>query len=399
MSTEIHSPSKINISRYILFVLLFFLGGLILYKNYWKNPKGYSNVPEEVKLNYMPADFQIDIDEEDAIAILSNPQRYRREFNEMIYDLNVSILEHVGTRMGLTSAQRDQLEEEYENHHPYLRNLYYQDFIALQDSTSGLYELWYNNKATSASEILHEVASKYTCFMASHVLSNIIETQEGNFYAKGQKVDTPCGIALTEALQPMMKRIEERAAVKDLSDSRGMLEQKIERVITELATMEVQDKKSISKNLQTRIWGMAVSSTDLEVTALSVIKVGFKLNEYFDIQLNSQQGLVTVTLPEPTILSHEVYPRVENLDIGWLREIKEEDFNKNINLLRREFRRDALDSDIMDKAKNNAVDIMNTMFGPVVTSLNRRYSLRVKFRELDRDEEYEPEGEFSSLDD
>jgi hypothetical protein len=235
--------------------------------------------------------------------------------------------------------------------------------------------------------------------MASHVLSNIIETQEGNFYAKGQKVDTPCGIALTEALQPMMKRIEERAAVKDLSDSRGMLEQKIERVITELATMEVQDKKSISKNLQTRIWGMAVSSTDLEVTALSVIKVGFKLNEYFDIQLNSQQGLVTVTLPEPTILSHEVYPRVENLDIGWLREIKEEDFNKNINLLRREFRRDALDSDIMDKAKNNAVDIMNTMFGPVVTSLNRRYSLRVKFRELDRDEEYEPEGEFSSLDD
>ncbi len=111
------------------------------------------------------------------------------------------------------------------------------------------------------------------------------------------------------------------------------------------------------------------------------MKVGFKLDEFFDIRLDSKRNTVTVSLPAPTILTHEVYPKVDKLDIGWLREVQNTDFNKNFNLLRREFRRDALDSDIMDKAKVRADELMNTMLGPVVTSLNKRYKLKVRFKE------------------
>ncbi len=73
-----------------------------------------------------------------------------------------------------------------------------------------------------------------------------------------------------------------------------------------------------------------------------------------------------VTLPQPIILSHEVHPKVEKLDIGWLREVQDQDLNKNIDLLRSEFRREALESDIMDKSKKQAQELLDTMLGPLV---------------------------------
>ena len=391
MATEIHSPDKIKIGRYVLVALVICLLGLMLYKYYWNNPNGYTSIPQEVKLKYMPSEFNTEIDEEDALAVMSNPHRYRREFNEMVYDLNISILDHVASRMGLSSSQKSMVEEEYKKHHPYLRNLYYHDFTQLQDSTSALYQVWYDDASGSAVDALKEVASKYTCFLVNHVMSSLIETQDGSVFAKGQKVDTPCGIALTEALQPMLKRMEERAAIQDFSRSKGLLEEKVEKVIAELATMEQRNKKGINKQLQTKIWGVSVSSSNIEVSAISVIKVGFKLDEYFDINLNSRRGYVTITLPPPTILSHEVYPKVDKLDIGWLREVENVDLNRNFNALRKEFRREAIEEDgLMDKSKTQAIELMNTMFGPVVSSINKRYSLRVKFKEAE-EEVYDPE--------
>ena len=193
----------------------------------------------------------------------------------------------------------------------------------------------------------------------------------------------------------MLKRLEERAAVQDFSRSRGLLQEKVERVVAELATMEVRDKKGLNKNLQTRFLGFSVSSSDIEVSAISILKVGFRLNEYFDIGLNAKQGLVTITLPEPVILSHEVFPKIDKLDIGWMREVESIDLNKNFDVLRREFRREALESDLMDKAKRQAIELMNTMFDPVVKGISSRYNLRVRFKEVEPAYP-EPESDFSS---
>ena len=197
----------------------------------------------------------------------------------------------------------------------------------------------------------------------------------------------------------MVKRMEERAAIEDFGKSRDLLQEKVERVIAELATMEVSDKKGINKKLQTKIWGFNVSSSDIEVSAISRLKVGFRLNEYFDVDLSSKNRLVTVTLPNPTILSHEVYPKIDKLDIGWMREVKDVDLNKNFNVLRKEFRREAMESDIMDKAKQRAVELMNTMFSPLVSNMKGNYKLRVKFQNISEEEAFDDENpEFSSLD-
>lgn len=383
--------------RALLVILAVSLVGVILYKRFI-SPTGYTNVPKELQVNYVPSDFNISIDEENALAILSNPHRYRKEFNDLVFDINMSILYHVANRMNLNEEDKGKLREEYEKHHPYLRNLYFHDFVALKDTTSNLYQTWYDNEGSNAVDVLREVAGKYTCFLVTQIITTLVPTKGGSIYAKGQNVDTPCGVAMQEALNPMLKRMEERAAIQDFSRSRGLLQEKVEKAIAELATMEVRDKKGLNKQLQTRVLGFAVSSSDIEVSAISILKVGFRLNEYFDVSLNSKTGIVTITLPEPTILSHEVYPKIDKLDIGWLREVKSVDLNKNFNALRGEFRREALASDVMDKAKTQAIEIMNTMFTPAIKGMNSRYNLRVQFRQVAESPEFDPENASATYD-
>ncbi len=379
------TDSRASVARLIVALMTLALVTALIYRYYKNNLEDYTLIPQELQINYRPADFRINIDEEEALKILSNPQRYRKEFSKLVYDINIAILDHVSDRMGLSADVRGKVRSEYDKHHPYLKNLYYHDFVAMKDTTSNLYQTWYDNEFSNAVEILHEIASKYTCFMVNHVITSLIETSSGSVYARGKSVDTPCGVAMTEALKPLIKRMEEQAAIEDFSRSKGLMQEKIEKAIAELATMEVRDKKGLSRQMQTKIWGFSVSSTDVEISAISILKVGFRLNEYLDIRLDTQSGIVTVTLPQPTVLSHEVYPKIDKLDIGWLREVKSVDLNRSFNVLRAEFRRDALESgEVNKKAQEQVTDLMQTMFGPVVASINKRYKVRVRFKDAPR---------------
>ncbi|HHB52845.1 MAG TPA: DUF4230 domain-containing protein [Saprospiraceae bacterium] len=385
MANNSSEESAGNAGRMLIFIVLLSVSVVIIYKNFAGKGSNFTKVPKELQINYKPSNFHVDIDEDDALVILSNPYRYKRDFDQLVYDINMSILNHVAERMGLEPEIKNKLESEYKKHHPYLKKLYFEDFVALKDTTSVIYQTWYDNESTNAVEVFDEIASKYTCFFVNQIITTLVKTEGGSIYAKGDNVDTPCGIALTEALRPLVQRMDQKAAVEDFGRSKGLLQEKVEKVVAELATMEVRDKKGISKNLQTKVWGVNVSSSDVEITAISILKVGFKLNKYFSIDLNSKAGVVTVTLPEPVILSHEVYPKIEKLDIGWMREVEDINLNDAMNVLREEFRRDALESDIRAKSKKQAVELMNTMFMPLIKSMSSKYKLKVKFKASKKD--------------
>ena len=44
--------------------------------------------------------------------------------------------------------------------------------------------------------------------------------------------------------------------------------------------------------------------------------------------------------------------------------------------LRKEFRREAVESNIMNRSEQQAIELMNTMFSPIVKSINNRYELK-----------------------
>ena len=401
MSTDI-GTSRLRFGRILIFLLVAGLF-LVLYLKFGPkrgadagNKGSYTNIPQEIQIKYLPATFRVDIDEEDALAIITNPKRYRKEFNDLVRTMNLSVLEHVSNRMNLGETVRSQIRQEYEKSHPYLRNLYFQDFLSLQDSTSSMARTWYNSESKSAVDVLREVASKYTCFLVNQIMATVLNTENGSYYGKGRKVETPCGIAIQEALNPMMKRMEASASIVDFSRSKNMLEERVEKVITELATYEVQSKKGLNKQMQTKVFGMAVSSTDIEISAISIMKLGFKLDQYFGIDLNTRNEVVTITLPEPQILSHSVYPKLDKLDIGWLREVKGVDLNTAFDLLRGEFIREAEREDAFEKAKAQAQEVMGTMMGPIINGLSPNYKLRVKFHSIPS-EEFQVKDEFTDL--
>lgn len=357
-----------------------------------------TNVPKEIQVKYLPASFHFEIDEEDAVAIITNPLRYKREFNDLVRNMNLAILDHVSNRMSLGENTRQEIRQEYEKSHAYLRNLYYQDFVSLRDSTSMLAQRWYSNEAGSAIEVLHEVASKYTCFLVNQIMATVLETQGGSFYGKGKKVETPCGIAIQEALNPMFKRFEASAAIQDFSRSKNMLEERIEREVIELATYELQSKKGLSKQLKTKLFGLNVSTTNLEISAISVMKIGFDLKKFFSVDLNPRNQVVTITLPQPEILSHAVYPNADKLDIGWMREVSESDLNLAFSALREEFVREARREDGFAKAKAHAQKVMEVMMGPTISAFNPNYKLRVSFQNTNNiDPDMRIEDEFSDL--
>jgi hypothetical protein len=378
-------PGRGNFGKTLVYIFLLSMLAVIVYR-YFQNRStaDTTTVPREVTLNYVPSDFKPDIDEENALAILSNPHRYRREFDDLVAQVNVQLIRHVANRMGLADDLKDQAVRTYRSdHHPYLRELYFKDFVALKDTSSQLYQLWYENEFSNAVALLNEVAAKYTCFFINQIFATLLKTEEGKIYVKGKAIDTPCGLALGEGLAPMVKRLQDRAAIEDFSKSKGIIQERVEQVIAELATMEVRDQKGLSRQMQTKLFGFPISSTDVEVSAISILKVGFKLDRYLSLDLDSETGTVTVNLPEPEILSHEVYPKIDKLDIGWLREVQSVDLNKNFNSLRDAFRQDALESDIFEKSKKHATELMQNLLTPTIKSLSKRYRVQVKYKKIE----------------
>lgn len=389
--------------KQILLLAMICIAGVILYKTFLSDGGSFSGIfqkPKEVQLTYVPSDFHPNLNEEATLQILAEPEKFRKEFNDLVYNFNVSLLYHVANRMNLPDSLKRRLEPEYRNHHDYLRSLYFNDFVALKDTTAGLYETWYNDNTNQAVKVFNEVAGKYTCFFVTQIMATLVKSTDGRIFAKGKNVANPCGIALNEGLRPMVDRLQARAAIIDFSASRGLLKDKVRKGIAELATYELRSRLGLDKTLSYKIFGISISETDIRVEAISVIKAGFKLDQQFDVTFSPSKGIVFITLPAPTILSHEVYPRVDKLDVGFLAGISGEEMNRNFNELRREFRADALENEhILDKAKARADTVMQLMLGPIVKSMGRNYKLQLRYAgasEIITEDELRRRGETES---
>jgi hypothetical protein len=368
-----------------IMVALMLLAGVVIYKVLLKGESLGSlldfSSAKEVKLTYVPSDFKPNINEESALEILSHPEQHKKEFDDLVYNLNLSMLYHVANRMNLADSLRYKLEPEYKRHHVYLKDLYYQDFIALKDTSATDAETWYSANGGNAVALFNEVAGKYTCFFVTAVLATVIRADQGRLMAKGKNVDTPCGIAVSEGLKPLLERMSKKAAIADFTASRGFMKEKVSRGIAELATYQIDSRKAVSDQVKYKILGYSVSTTEVEISAYSTIKAGFDLAKYFDVTLNPDKNTVFVTLPDPEILSHEVLPRVDKLDVGWLSGMQGETFNENINALRREFRAEALDQDrILERAKLKADSVVQLMMQPVAKGISKKYKVQVRFK-------------------
>jgi hypothetical protein len=372
---------EVSMAKKLLLFTLLCGAGFLAFKAFGDDSPTQSSIPRAMTVTYVPSDFKMNLDDAKTLEILSNPQRYKTEFDQLILDFNTNLVVHVTNRMGLNGQLKAAAVSEYRKMHPYVRQMYFNDFVGLSDTTSQIYATWYESGSTSAVDLLNEVASKYTCFFITNVISTVLKTQDGKLAVKGSKIETPCGIALTEGVRPMVARLQKTAAIRDFSQARGLMRERVEKAITELAVMEVKDKKGIKVQNNSKLLGYNVSSTEFELVAVSIMKIGFNLQNSFNVTADDRSKTIVVTLPQPQILSHEVYPKVENLDIGFMRDLTSQDFNDNINKLRQAFREDAQQSDIFEKSKVRAAEVMQLMLQPAVRNIDKSYKVAVRFQQ------------------
>ncbi len=380
-------PKKASNLQQLIFLAALCATAYMVYAVFFDTGGQTTSIPRAMQLTYKEANFQFNVDDNRALEILSAPNKYPKDFDNLIYQFNGALLTHVCNRMGLDEPTKALCLKEYDKIHPTIKTLYHNDFMSLQDTSSRLYEAWYENQSANASDILNEVASKYTCFFITQILSTVLKTQDGKLSVKGNTVETPCGIALAEGLRPTIKRLQSAGAIRDFSKARGLMQEKIEKAIVELAVTEVRDKKGIKVSNSTKMMGYNVSATSVEITAISIIKIGFNLNQYFDVSVDNANQSVVITLPQPQILSHEVFPKVENLDVGWMRELNPQDFNDNVNKLRQAFRDDVYSpqNNSFEAARKRAVTVMQMIASPMVRSINRNYKINVRFKNSEGD--------------
>ncbi|MEL6867394.1 MAG: hypothetical protein AAFP19_23415, partial [Bacteroidota bacterium] len=59
----------------LIYLVFISIGLVALYYFYQNNYSEFTAVPEEMQITYMPADFDYQVDEENTLAILTNPHR------------------------------------------------------------------------------------------------------------------------------------------------------------------------------------------------------------------------------------------------------------------------------------------------------------------------------------
>jgi hypothetical protein len=65
MTKQLPSNRNLAMGRLILVILVFSLVGIIVYRYYMQSKGGtFTNVPKELQINYVPSDFELDLDEE-----------------------------------------------------------------------------------------------------------------------------------------------------------------------------------------------------------------------------------------------------------------------------------------------------------------------------------------------
>ena len=88
----------------LLLLAMLCVAGVVLYKFLFSDGTGFLSSPTPVDLKYTDSDFKFTMDEESTLRILTNPDQYKSEFNELIYNFNMSMLSHVANRMNLPDS-------------------------------------------------------------------------------------------------------------------------------------------------------------------------------------------------------------------------------------------------------------------------------------------------------
>jgi len=189
-----------------------------------------------------------------------------------------------------------------------------------------------------------------------------------------------CEDIFSEVLTSLSASLLEHAVIEDIGNLQ--LREKSRTAIAELATVEdaftAAEKKAFRRDIA---WGyLPPSDSEISIEFNSLVKAGVQLDEYFEITVDQAAKTVMITLPEPKILSNEPNYRVLRLKDGWIwNEIDEKLLNRTLEDGKQQIEELALQSGILEEAKENARQIFHTILQPLTSLPDNVYEVTVRF--------------------
>ena len=91
-SPRTEGSEQVSFGKKLILFTLLCGAGFLLYKAYNGDNDTVSSIPRAMQVTYVPADFKMQLDNQKTLEILSNPQRYKNEFDQLILDFNTNLV-------------------------------------------------------------------------------------------------------------------------------------------------------------------------------------------------------------------------------------------------------------------------------------------------------------------
>lgn len=334
----------------------------------------YIEISEEVDFKLIK---NFDKDIESNIEIISNPITNESKLFDLFRKINISIFNHICERINITGNIKNEIIKTYERKHRHLFNMFYDDLINSRENEPSLYDEWYEEYRYKSLTNFSECFKKNISFYISHVFATVIKTAKlPTIFNNGKRISLG-GIGLNEIFNPLIKKVKIQAAINDFSLAKGLLNLEVTKEISELCTYEIRDRKGLNKEIMAKILGIPFQKVVTEISAISIMKIGIDLNSDIDFYIDGD--LLVIELPEPKILTHEVYPKFDNFFLAWSGEFKVSHLNKMLNELRVEFRRVALENNCFEISKTKTESIINQTLIKLLKKFNLVFKVKIRF--------------------
>lgn len=301
-------------------------------------------------------------------------------FSQSLKQIHGGILDFLSEKLELTEEERQSVQTNYNEYHEKFAGDYYNQLIELNKSTfSGKEETFITYGTAQSVRNLSSILSSNICNLAGFVIT-VTTAHSQKTSPLGMLLGKPCQFLLSVGLNPILRELKRRAVIQDFTISKVSLIQHFREMIVELGTVKESFRAVFDEAYTVKLILGLKSEAKLKLRVKSIVKAGFKLDKFFNLEFDHGAKNIVLTLPEPEILSNEIDARVKKLENGWFVKIDEEKLNRENQKVREWSYDKAIESEMLKDARRNAKLILKTIFQPILLSTDPEYKISIKFK-------------------
>ncbi len=305
------------------------------------------------------------------------PSQFHK-FSEALYLIHKEATEFTLEELNLPHEIRSKVFRDLSQNKPELANYYLKELSKIEPyaiTTWGEEQVLSYPYYTSVDKFA-EVASANITFVLNTFLGFITHGVANKITLAA--ATKPFQVILYQALLPIVEKLRNEALLLDHVNARIKIKKHLRKLIAQLATVE--DKFTSEDEIHpTRKFLIFTSRADILCHSTATVKAGFDLIKKFIVDIDTDLKIVKVYLPNPEILSFDVYTVYKSIEDGFLIDADETHLNELQSLIRRRLRQVALQSGILDSARKNAEEIVERILRPMMQTPYFNYKVRIYF--------------------